>query len=215
VGWSIFLTYPARIVADLGTTGDIAIMSRPGEGSEHRQAQGEDMTEAGKDRSIEQRLQAIEDRLEILNLIAAHPPGADSASHDFAESFWLTDGTVDMAGQAKGYESMIGVLNTPGFADAQGQGICHFTGLPHVVVDGDRAVATSYLQILAADPGGKPFALSAHGTSKGFRVLRLSANRWELQRTAEGWRIKNRTMRSMDNPASRELLKRTTAGTAA
>jgi len=173
------------------------------------------MTEAGKDRSIEQRLQAIEDRLEILNLIAAHPPGADSASHDFAESFWLTDGTVDMAGQAKGYESMIGVLNTPGFADAQGQGICHFTGLPHVVVDGDRAVATSYLQILAADPGGKPFALSAHGTSKGFRVLRLSANRWELQRTAEGWRIKNRTMRSMDNPASRELLKRTTAGTAA
>ena len=173
------------------------------------------MTEAGKDRSIEQRLQAIEDRLEILNLIAAHPPGADSASHDFAESFWLTDGTVDMAGQAKGYESMIGVLNTPGFAEAQRQGICHFTGLPHITINGDRAVATSYLQILAADPEGKPFELSAHGTSKGFRVLRLSANRWQLERTSEGWRIKSRTMRSMDNPASRDLLKKTTAGMAA
>src|SRR5215469_11207908 len=120
------------------------------------------MTDANKNRSIEQRLQAIEDRLEILNLVAAHPPGADSASHDFAESFWLADGTVDMAGQPRGYESMIGVLNTP-----------------------------------------------------GFRVLRLSANRWELQRTPDGWRIKSRTMRGMDNPASRELLKKTTTGVAA
>ena len=173
------------------------------------------MTDARQNRGIEQRLQAIEDRLEILNLVAAHPPGADSASHDFAASFWLADGTVDMAGQPKGYKSMIGVLNTPGFAEAQQQGICHFAGLPHIAIDGDRAVATSYLQILAADPDGKPFELSAHGTSKGFRVLRLSANRWELQRTPEGWRIKNRSVRGMDNPASRELLKKTTAGAAA
>ena len=173
------------------------------------------MTDATRNRTIEERLQAIEDRLEILNLIAAHPPGADSAAHDFAASFWLADGTVEMAGQAKGYESMIGVLNTPAFAEAQRQGICHFTGLPHIAIEGDRALATSYLQILAANPEGKPFELSAHGTSKGFRVLRLSANRWELERTAEGWRIKSRTMRSMDNPGSRELLKKTTAAAAA
>jgi len=173
------------------------------------------MTEASKNRTIEDRLQAIEDRLEILNLIAAHPPGADSASHDYAESFWLADGTIDMAGQPKGYEAMIGVLNTPGFAEAQRQGICHFTGLPHIAIDGDRAIATSYLQILAADPDGKPFELSAHGTSKGFKVCRLSANRWELHRTPQGWRIKSRTVRSMDNPAARELLKKATAGAAA
>jgi hypothetical protein len=168
------------------------------------------MTDANNSRSLEQRLQAIEDRLEILNLIAAHPPGADSASHDFAESFWMADGTIDMAGQAKGYEARIGVLNTPGFAEAQRQGICHFTGLPHIAIDGDRAVATSYLQILAADPDGKPFELSAHGSSKGFKVCRLSANRWELQRTPQGWRIKSRAVRGMDNPAARELLKKAT-----
>jgi hypothetical protein len=162
---------------------------------------------ADKNQTVEQRLQAIEDRLEILNLIAAHPVGADSATHDFAESFWLADGTVDTAGQPKPYEAMIGVLNTPGFAEAQRQGIGHFAGLPHITIDGDRAVATSYLQILAADPDGKPFELSAHGASKGFRVLRLSANRWELQRTPQGWRIWKRSMRGMDNPASRELLR--------
>ena len=119
------------------------------------------MTDASKTRSIEQRLLVVEDRLEILNLIAAHPLGADSASHDFAEAFWMAGGTVDMAGQAKGYESMIGVLNTPGFAEAQRQGICHFTGLPHITIDGDHAVATSYLQILAADPDGRWLASGA------------------------------------------------------
>jgi hypothetical protein len=170
------------------------------------------MTNADKNRTVEQRLQAIEDRLEILNLVAAHPPGADSASHDFAESFWTEDGTVNTAGEAKPYEAMIGVLNTPGFAEAQRQGICHFAGLPHITIDGDRAVATSYLQILAADPDGKPFELSAHGTSKGYRVLRASINRWELVRTPQGWRIKNRYLRGMDTPGSREILKKVTTG---
>jgi hypothetical protein len=173
------------------------------------------MTDPSKNRTVEQRLQAIEDRLEILNLIAAHPVGADSASHDFAESFWMADGTVNTAGEAKPYEAMIGVLNTPGFAEAQRQGICHFAGLPHIALDGDRAVATSYLQILAADPDGKPFELSAHGTSKGFRVLRLSVNRWDLVRTPQGWRIKNRSMRGMDTPGSREVLKKTATGATA
>jgi SnoaL-like domain len=173
------------------------------------------MTEVNNNRTLEQRLQVIADHLEILNLIAAHPLGADSASHDFAESFWLEDGTIDMAGQSKGYESMISVLNTPGFAEAQRQGICHFTGLPHIEIDGDRAVAISYLQILAADPDGKPFELSAHGASKGFKVCRLSANRWELQRTPNGWRIKSRAVRGMDNPASRELLREATERIAA
>lgn len=173
------------------------------------------MADASKNRTIEQRLQAIEDRLDILNLIAAHPPGADSASHDFAESFWTADGTVDTAGQAKPYEAMIGVLNTPGFAEAQRQGICHFAGLPYIKIDGDRAVATSYLQILAADPDGKPFELSAHGTSKGFRALRLSVNYWELVRTPEGWRIKSRSLRGMDTPGSREILKKMVGAAAA
>lgn len=160
-----------------------------------------------KARSLEERLQAIEDRLEIMNLIAGHPPGADSASRDYSASFWLDEGMIDMGAGPKGYQSMMEILSSPGFKAAQAQGICHFTGLPYIEIDGDRAVAISYLQILAADPDGKPFELAAHGTSKGFRICRLSANRWELQRTSEGWRIKSRTIRSMDNAESRHLLR--------
>ena len=167
-----------------------------------------------KQRNLEERLQAIEDQLEILNLIAGHPPGADSASRDYAASFWAEDGIIDMSAErpAQNFNAMLAILDQPGFKEAQRQGICHFAGLPYIEIDGDRAVATSYLQILAADPEGKPFELSAHGTSKGFRVLRLSANRWELVRTPEGWRIKSRTGRAMDTPAARQLLRKTTEG---
>lgn len=171
------------------------------------------MTEAsGGWRSIEERVREIEDRLEIINLIAGHPPGADSASRAYAASFWTEDGIIDMGGDrpATGYDGMISVLDTPAFKTAQAQGICHFAGLPYIEIDGDKAVAISYLQILAADPDGKPFELAAHGISKGFRVLRLSANRWELVRMKEGWRIARRTMRAMDTPQSRDLLRDTT-----
>lgn len=169
---------------------------------------------SAKNRTLEERLQAIEDRLDILNLIAGHPPGADSASRDYAASYWAEDGIIDMSAErpAQNYTAMLSILDQPGFKEAQRQGICHFTGLPYIEIDGDRALATSYLQILAADPDGKPFELSAHGASQGFRVLRLSANRWELARTPEGWRIERRTIRSMDNAASRELLRAATIG---
>ena len=42
-------------------------------------------------RTIEDRIRAIEDRLEILNLIASHPPSADSAQR------WLYTGVTRAA----------------------------------------------------------------------------------------------------------------------
>lgn len=159
--------------------------------------------------TLEERMQAIEDRLEILNLVGGHPPGADSASGEYAASYWLEDGVFDRGdlSGSQGHAAMIANLQAPGFQGAIRQGIAHFTGLPYIEIDGDTAVVTSYLQILAPDPNGTPFELSAHGTSKGFRVHRLTANRWELVRTSEGWRIKRRTLRSMDTPEARALLR--------
>ena len=168
---------------------------------------------AKSQRSIEERLQAVEDRLEILNLVGGHPPGADSASGEYAVSYWLEDGVFDRGAElrgSQGHEAMIANLQSPGFQAAIGQGIGHFTGLPYIEIDGDIATVTSYLQILAPDPDGKPFALSAHGTSTGFRVHRLTANRWDLVRTPEGWRIKRRTLRSMDTPEARTMLREAT-----
>ncbi|HEY3031513.1 MAG TPA: nuclear transport factor 2 family protein [Bradyrhizobium sp.] len=45
--------------------------------------------------SLEDRLRAIEDRLEIYNLIASHPPSADTAGNDHIAARWVEDGVFD------------------------------------------------------------------------------------------------------------------------
>ena len=47
------------------------------------------------DKSLEDRLRAIEDRLEIYNLIASHPPSADTAGKDHITASWVEDGVFD------------------------------------------------------------------------------------------------------------------------
>lgn len=163
--------------------------------------------------TLEERVKLLEDKLEIMNFIVGYSTSVDSQSPDNREQFWLPDATVDMGQGPKPYETMMQTLYSDGFKQAQLQGIGHFTGPPHIQIDGDNAVATAYFQILAVDD--RPFELAAHGPSKGFRVWRLTVNRWELVRTPKGWRVKARILRAFDNPASREVLRKAAASFAA
>jgi len=161
-------------------------------------------------RSIEQRLCAIEDHLAILNLVASHPPSADTGADYYSRAIYLEDGSMDLGGGkgAVGNEAIAAIVKTPEHQAAIAGGLAHFASLPHVAIDGDRAVATSYLQILTPHPDAEPIELSGHGTTRGFRIHRVGANRWELVRTANGWKIKRRTLRPLDGTApARELLK--------
>jgi len=161
-------------------------------------------------RTLEERIQAIEDRLEIYNLIAAHPPSADTGSGEFAAACWAEDGVFDQGGTLRAGRE-IANFASPAFQEAMRQGIAHFAGLPHVRVTGDTAVVTSYLQVLAPDHAAQPDPLSAHPPpqgAQGYRVHRLSANRWDLRRTPDGWKIVRRTLRLIEGKdASREVLK--------
>ena len=47
------------------------------------------------DRSLEERLRAIEDRLEIYNIIASHPPSADTGGDAHIAASWVEDGVFD------------------------------------------------------------------------------------------------------------------------
>ena len=99
-------------------------------------------------------------------------------------------------------------MKTPAHQAAISGGLAHFCGLPYIELDGDRAAVTSYLQILMPDPNGAPVELSNHGTSTGFRIHRVAANRWELERTADGWKIKRRTLRPLDgSEPARQILR--------
>ena len=51
-------------------------------------------------RSLEDRIRAIEDRLEIYNLIARHPPSADTGGNDHIAASWVEDGVFDRGREA-------------------------------------------------------------------------------------------------------------------
>ena len=161
--------------------------------------------------TLEQRIRAIEDRLEIYNLIASHPPSADTGGSEHIASCWVEEGEFDRGANlsnARGRNALAAQVRSPEHQAAIAGGIAHFTGLPHVAIDGDTAVVTSYLAILVPQTQGEPVAVPNHGSGKGFRVFRMTANRWQLVRTAQGWKFKHRTTRQLDgNEEARQLLR--------
>jgi hypothetical protein len=167
--------------------------------------------QATHDRTLDQRLRAVEDKLEILNLIASHPPSADTAADYFAVQAYTEDAVFDRGANlsgAKNNKEIAGMMQVPEHQAAIRGGLAHFAGLPHIALDGDTAVVTSYLQILTPNAAAEPVEVPNHGASKGFRIHRVGANRWELVRTPQGWKIKSRMLRSLDgSEPARELLR--------
>ncbi|HEY1979256.1 MAG TPA: nuclear transport factor 2 family protein [Xanthobacteraceae bacterium] len=170
------------------------------------------MTENAADSpSLERRIRAIEDRLTIYNLIASHPPSADTGAAAYAEAVYAEDGVFDRGpglSGATGNKAIAAGLKSEGHQAAIAGGLAHFTGLPHIALDGDTAVVTSYLQILTPHKKGESIEVPNHGASRGYHIHRVVTNRWELARTADGWKIKRRTLRLVDgSEPSRELLR--------
>ncbi|HEY7666201.1 MAG TPA: nuclear transport factor 2 family protein [Xanthobacteraceae bacterium] len=167
-------------------------------------------------RSLEDRIRAIEDRLEIYNLIASHPPSADTGGNDHIAASWVEDGVFDRGenlSSPRGRDAIADQVLSPQHQAAIARGLAHFTGLPHVAIEGDSAVVTSYLQILVPQTQGDPVEVPNHGSSRGFRVHRMTANRWELVRTMQGWKIKRRTLRQLDgSEGARNILRQAIAG---
>src|ERR1700739_1028852 len=171
------------------------------------------MTENAADlpSSLERRIRAIEDRLAIYNLIAGHPPSADTGAAGYAEAVYAEDGVFDRGASpsgAVGNKAIAASLKSEGHQAAIAGGLAHFTGLPHIAIDGDSAVVTSYLQILTPNKIGESIEVPNHGASRGYHIHRVVTNRWELARTPDGWKIKRRTLRLVDgSEPSRELLR--------
>jgi SnoaL-like domain len=161
--------------------------------------------------TLEDRVRAIEDRLEIYNLIASHPPSADTGGSEHIAQCWVDDGVFDRGenlSSPRGRDTIASHVLSPEHQAAIAGGLAHFTGLPHVAIDGDTAVVTSYLQILVPQTQGGPVEVPNHGSGRGFRVHRMTANRWELVRTREGWKFKHRALRQLDgSEPARKILR--------
>lgn len=167
--------------------------------------------ETEESRPLERRIRAIEDRLEIYNLIAGHPPSADTGADYYAETVYTEDGEFDRGVNlpgARGNKAIAAVLTSETHQAAIAGGIAHFTGLPYIELAGDEAFVTSYLQILTPNKTGEAVEVPNHGSSRGYHIHRVVTSRWELTRTAAGWKIKRRIIRLVDgSEPSRDILR--------
>ncbi|MBT1154679.1 nuclear transport factor 2 family protein [Aminobacter anthyllidis] len=145
--------------------------------------------------ALEARIKGLEDQLDIYQLFATYGPSVDSRTGSVTASLWAKDGTYDFGG-----DPLVGAGNVGSLVDIEphihyvADGCAHVLSMPHIAVDGDRAVATGYSRVYL-------------NQGDHWRVERASANRWELVRTPEGWRVQNRVNRLLDGqPEARDLL---------
>jgi hypothetical protein len=166
---------------------------------------------AGEQSTFEMRLRAVEDRLEILNLLAGFPLSSDIPSTAYWERMYEENAVMDRGAEQQdilGREDLVGILRGAPHLAAVESGMAHVAALPHIQIDGDRAVATGYLQIVIPNPDGPKVGLGEYPPSQGLMVWRLSANRWDLERTSAGWRVTKRTIRTAPTSDALALLHR-------
>ncbi len=153
----------------------------------------------------EGRLAAAEDELAILRILGAYSPRVDSGDADGVAALWTSDGVYDVdTGRLDGHDGLVEMVRSDDHQGLIAHGCGHVPSLPVVLVDGDRAVATGYTQLVvrSSRPGR-------------FTVLRVTASRWELERRGpreaadRGWRVVLRTARVMgDDGEGRAVLGR-------
>lgn len=147
--------------------------------------------------ALERRVQHLEDHLAILQVLHGYGLAVDSGQPEAVADAWTPEGVYDVDVTAmRGHEQLAAMVRSRAHQSWIHGGCGHVLSAPQVRVDGDAAVATCYSQLVSHDPDGG-----------GFRVSRLSANRWELVRTEAGWKVATRTNRLLDGRAeARDLL---------
>jgi ketosteroid isomerase-like protein len=157
-------------------------------------------------KSIEQRLQALEDRQAIYQVVCGYGYAVDGLNAEAVGSFYVDDGVyaVGDIGKMEGRETIEAITRDPGHLAYVGAGCAHISTLPYVVIEGDRAVATCHTMV------------NMHGEN-GFFIGRLSASRIELARQFDGaWKIVYRQNYMLNgDPAGSQLLGRLKEGPAA
>ncbi len=155
--------------------------------------------------ALENRVRAVEDQLAIYQVICGYGYAVDGCNADAVGDCYTKDGVyaVGDIGAFEGRERIAAITRDEGHLEFVANGCAHMSTLPHVVIDGDRAVATCHTMVPMHSDGG-------------FYVGRLSASRLELVREDDGqWRIVHRQNYMLDgNPEGSKLLGRLKEGPA-
>jgi len=153
--------------------------------------------------SVEDRLQALEDRLAIYQVVCGYGYSVDGCNAESVGDRYVEDGVYAVGDMPSwvGREAIAAITRDPGHLKLVGAGCAHMSTLPFVVIDGDRAVATCHTMV------------PMHGEG-GFFIGRLSASRTSSMREADGaWRIVHRQNHMLDGkPEGPALLGRLNDG---
>jgi hypothetical protein len=136
--------------------------------------------------ALETRVRQLEDHLAVMRLINSWGPAVDTGSSQEAADLWDQDGVLDSdLSRLEGPAAVRAMVESEGQRALIAQGCAHVQSAPVITVDGDRATATAYSQVLLH-------------TQDGHEVWRVSANHWECRRTPDGWRLTTRLNRVID-----------------
>lgn len=148
--------------------------------------------------ALEERLRRIEDELAITRLVLTYGPAVDSGSDTRAAELWTEDGSYEFEAGVPalhGRDGIAAMVRSAGHRAHLERGCAHVLTAPQVRIVGDRAVAVCYS------------LMHHHVPERGrFQVSRVSANRWDLVRTPEGWRVSSRTNRLLNGQADARSL---------
>jgi hypothetical protein len=136
--------------------------------------------------ALERRIRLLEDQIAIYQLMAAYGPAADSGSTRRATSLWAEDGVYDLhSRRMTGRDEIAQELEGEWHQGLIAQGSAHIVSMPHVVIDGDHAIATCHSRLYRRE-------------GDGYHVISCSANRWEFGRGEGGWQVRRRISRRLD-----------------
>jgi SnoaL-like domain len=163
--------------------------------------------------AISARLTSLEDRLDILDLLAALPHSSDVGDQDFQNRAYHDDCVMDRDNAhdlVVGRTAIVDIIGSDQHAQAIQTGMVHFAGLPHICIQGGgdsaRAVATGYLQIVVPIAAGQGTELSGYGPSDGLAIWRVTANRWELEKDGGRWKVTRRIIRGVPGGEFRKII---------
>ncbi|WP_068155376.1 nuclear transport factor 2 family protein [Rhodococcus phenolicus] len=144
---------------------------------------------------LARRVELLEDTLAIQQLVTTYGPAVDSGSAEAVGALWTEDGVYEVdSGAYRGRDEITAMVRSEAHQRFIHGGCGHLMDPLNIRVDGDTAVVTCHSQLIL-------------NTDKGFRVARVTANRWELVRGDGRWQVKLRIARVLDGRAdARDLL---------
>lgn len=141
------------------------------------------------------RLRAIEDRVEIAELIARYGPIVDAGAGELLTELWTPEGRYTVGDEFLLVGDKVAELTElPSHVSYLERGCAHVLTTPTVRVSGDHARAANHSVVLVRE-------------GAAWVADRVSANAWHFERTSAGWRVALRQNKLLDGSvAARDLL---------